>query len=75
MSKNHYETLGVSRDASDKDIRQAFRSLSMKYWATMRASKNTTMSWMGFMRTHSPEGVGFLDSLEVGSPEEGASIS
>jgi DnaJ-class molecular chaperone len=31
MSKNHYETLGVSRDASDKDIRQAFRSLSMKY--------------------------------------------
>ncbi len=31
MSKNHYETLGVSRDASDKEIRQAFRSLSMKY--------------------------------------------
>jgi curved DNA-binding protein len=31
MSKNHYETLGVSRDASDKEIRQAFRALSMKY--------------------------------------------
>jgi curved DNA-binding protein len=31
MSKNHYDTLGVSREASDKEIRQAFRSLSMKY--------------------------------------------
>ena len=31
MSKNHYDTLGVSREASDKEIRQAFRALSMKY--------------------------------------------
>lgn len=28
---NHYETLGVSRDATDKEIKQAYRALSMKY--------------------------------------------
>lgn len=27
----HYETLGVSKDASEKEIKQAFRALSMKY--------------------------------------------
>lgn len=29
--KDYYETLGVSRDASEKDIRQAFRRLARKY--------------------------------------------
>ncbi len=28
---NHYETLGVSRDASEKEIKQAYRALSMKF--------------------------------------------
>jgi len=27
----HYETLGISKDATEKEIKQAFRSLSMKY--------------------------------------------
>jgi DnaJ-class molecular chaperone len=28
---NHYETLGVSQDANEKDIKSAYRSLSLKY--------------------------------------------
>ena len=28
---NHYETLGVAKDASEKEIKQAFRALSMKF--------------------------------------------
>ena len=28
---NHYETLGVTKDATDKEIKQAYRALSMKY--------------------------------------------
>jgi DnaJ-class molecular chaperone len=28
---NHYETLGVSKDASEKDIKQAFRAMSMRF--------------------------------------------
>lgn len=28
---NHYEILGVSREATDKEIKQAYRALSMKY--------------------------------------------
>ena len=28
---NHYETPGVSKDATDKEIKQAYRALSMKY--------------------------------------------
>jgi DnaJ-class molecular chaperone len=31
MSKTHYEILGISREASEKEVKQAFRSLSMKY--------------------------------------------
>ena len=31
MSKTHYDTLGISRDASEKEIKQAFRAMSMKY--------------------------------------------
>jgi len=27
----HYETLGISKDATEKEIKQSFRSLSMKY--------------------------------------------
>jgi len=28
---NHYETLGITREATDKEIKQAFRAMSMKY--------------------------------------------
>ncbi len=28
---NHYETLGISKDATEKEIKQAYRALSMKY--------------------------------------------
>ena len=31
MAKNYYDTLGIKRDASDKDIRQAFRRLARRY--------------------------------------------
>jgi DnaJ-class molecular chaperone len=31
MARDFYETLGVKRDASEKDIRQAFRKLARKY--------------------------------------------
>jgi len=31
MSKTHYEILGISREATEKEVKQAFRSLSMKY--------------------------------------------
>jgi DnaJ-class molecular chaperone len=31
MSQTHYEILGISRDATEKEVKQAFRSLSMKY--------------------------------------------
>jgi curved DNA-binding protein len=31
MPPTHYETLGISKDATEKEIKQAFRSMSMKY--------------------------------------------
>jgi curved DNA-binding protein len=31
MAKNYYETLGVTKTASDKEIKQAFRKLAKKY--------------------------------------------
>jgi DnaJ-class molecular chaperone len=31
MAKNYYDTLGIKRDASEKDIRQAYRRLARKY--------------------------------------------
>ena len=31
QGKNFYDVLGVSRDASDKDIKTAFRKLAQKY--------------------------------------------
>ncbi len=31
MAKNHYETLGVSKTATDKELKQAFRRLAKKY--------------------------------------------
>ena len=31
MPANYYELLGVARDASDKDIRQAYRKLARQY--------------------------------------------
>ncbi|HXF39189.1 MAG TPA: DnaJ domain-containing protein, partial [Blastocatellia bacterium] len=29
--RDYYEVLGVSRDASDQDVKQAFRRLAIKY--------------------------------------------
>ena len=31
MSDNYYQTLGIKRDASDKEVKQAFRRLARKY--------------------------------------------
>lgn len=31
QAQDHYKVLGVSRNASDKEIKKAFRKLSMKY--------------------------------------------
>lgn len=31
MSKDYYEVLGITKDASEQDIKQAFRKLSLKY--------------------------------------------
>ncbi len=31
MAKDYYDILGVSRSASDKEMRQAFRKLARKY--------------------------------------------
>ena len=31
MAKDLYEILGVARDASDADLKKAFRGLAMKY--------------------------------------------
>ena len=31
MAKNYYDTLGIKRDASEKEIRQAYRRLARKY--------------------------------------------
>ena len=31
MAKDYYKTLGVSRSASEKEIKQAFRKLAKKY--------------------------------------------
>ena len=30
-SKDYYKTLGINKDASDKDIKKAFRKLALKY--------------------------------------------
>jgi DnaJ-class molecular chaperone len=36
----HYETLGVSKDATEKEIKQAFRAMSMKYHPDKVQSKS-----------------------------------
>lgn len=40
MKKDLYEILGVSKDASDKDIKTAFRKLSLKYHPDRQANKS-----------------------------------
>ncbi len=41
MAKSYYETLGVSRDASEKDVRSAYRRLARKYHPDVnRGDKN-----------------------------------
>jgi molecular chaperone DnaJ len=31
MAKDYYQTLGVKKDATEKEIKQAFRKLAKKY--------------------------------------------
>jgi DnaJ-class molecular chaperone len=31
MNKNYYDVLGVGRDASEQDIKKAYRKLALKY--------------------------------------------
>lgn len=40
-TRDYYEILGVKRDASDKDIRQAFRKLARKYHPDLNPSDKT----------------------------------
>ena len=31
MAKDYYKTLGVKKDATDKEVKKAFRKLALKY--------------------------------------------
>ena len=31
MTKSHYDILGIDKDATSKDIKKAYRQLSLKY--------------------------------------------
>jgi DnaJ-class molecular chaperone len=39
---NHYEVLGVSKDASEQDIKKSYRSLSLKYHPDRNSSEEAT---------------------------------
>jgi len=40
--ETYYDILGVARDASETDIKKAFRSLSLKYHPDRNVGEDTT---------------------------------
>lgn len=61
--KDYYEILGVPRDASEKDIKRAFRKLAVKY----HPDKNTDRKAAQEKFTEIANGTCWLDSLKSNS--------